>query len=76
MTQVVQNDRDYEEKLKNFISANNISCEHLSFEESCHSVAEAARAALPLRGWQRPVKFWKKRFIRAADLKSRSCGFP
>ena len=43
--QVVPSDRIYEEKLKTFIKANNISCEHLRFEESCHSVAEAARAA-------------------------------
>lgn len=32
----------YEEKLKQFIEANGIEAEHLSFEQSCHSVAEAA----------------------------------
>ena len=32
----------YEEKLKQFIAAGSIEAEHLSFEQSCHSVAEAA----------------------------------
>jgi Cys-tRNA(Pro)/Cys-tRNA(Cys) deacylase len=35
----------YEKKLKNFIQDHQISCEHLSFSECCHSVAEAAQAA-------------------------------
>ena len=35
----------YEQKLKKFISDNNILCEHLSFNQSCHSVEEAAHAA-------------------------------
>jgi len=35
----------YEEKLKKFLHDNNIQAEHLSFNESCHSVAEAAKAA-------------------------------
>ncbi len=35
----------YEEKLKDFIRRSRITAEHLSFEVSCHSVAEAARAA-------------------------------
>ena len=34
----------YEEKLKRFIETNGITAEHLSFEQSCHSVAEAAEA--------------------------------
>lgn len=34
---------NYEEKLKKFISDNNISAEHLSFRESCHSVEDAAK---------------------------------
>ena len=33
-----------EHKLKQFIAANNIDAEHLSFDQSCHSVAEAAAA--------------------------------
>ncbi len=32
----------YEDKLKQFIAAGSIEAEHLSFEQSCHSVAEAA----------------------------------
>ena len=32
----------YEHKLKQFIAAGSIEAEHLSFEQSCHSVAEAA----------------------------------
>lgn len=35
----------YEEKLKKYIQDNNIQCEYLQFNQSCHSVAEAARAA-------------------------------
>jgi Cys-tRNA(Pro)/Cys-tRNA(Cys) deacylase len=34
----------YEEKLKAFIRENHIQAEHLSFDQSCHSVAEAAQA--------------------------------
>jgi len=34
----------YEEKLKKFIQDNNIQAEHLSFEQSCHSVDDAAKA--------------------------------
>lgn len=34
----------YEEKLKNFIREKNIQAEHLSFEQSCHSVEEACAA--------------------------------
>ena len=32
----------YEHKLKQFIAAGSIEAKHLSFEQSCHSVAEAA----------------------------------
>ena len=32
----------YEHKLKEFIAAGSIETEHFSFEQSCHSVAEAA----------------------------------
>jgi Cys-tRNA(Pro)/Cys-tRNA(Cys) deacylase len=35
----------YEEKLKEFLQANNIQGQHLSFNQSCHSVEEAALAA-------------------------------
>lgn len=35
----------YEEKLKEFLQTNNIKAQHLSFNQSCHSVEEAARAA-------------------------------
>ncbi len=35
----------YEEKLKKFLRDSNIKCEFLVFEQSCHSVEEAARAA-------------------------------
>ena len=35
----------YEEKLKKFLQDNNIQGEHLSFNQSCHSVEEAAKAA-------------------------------
>ena len=34
----------YAYKLKEFIAANSIDAEHLSFDQSCHSVAEAAEA--------------------------------
>mgnify|MGYP001563752664 CR=1 FL=1 len=34
----------YEEKLKKFMHDNNINGEHLSFNQSCHSVEEAALA--------------------------------
>lgn len=35
----------YEKKLKEYIEKNNIQAEHIHFNESCHSVAEAALAA-------------------------------
>ena len=35
--------RKYEEKLKKIIKENGIKAEHFSFNQSCHSVAEAAR---------------------------------
>ncbi|HEX2916194.1 MAG TPA: YbaK/EbsC family protein [Chloroflexia bacterium] len=35
---------EYEEKLKAYIRENQIAAEHLSFDQSCHSVAEAAEA--------------------------------
>jgi prolyl-tRNA editing enzyme YbaK/EbsC (Cys-tRNA(Pro) deacylase) len=35
----------YEEKLKTHMRENDISAEHLTFTDSCHSVAEAARSA-------------------------------
>ena len=35
----------YEEKLKKFIEDHNIQGEYLQFNQSCHSVLEAARAA-------------------------------
>jgi Cys-tRNA(Pro)/Cys-tRNA(Cys) deacylase len=35
----------YEEKLKAFMQEHNIKGEHLSFERSCHSVEDAAKAA-------------------------------
>ena len=34
----------YEAKILTYIAAHGIRCEHLSFAQSCHSVAEAARA--------------------------------
>lgn len=34
----------YEEKLKNYIAENKIEAEHIVFEESCHSVEDAAIA--------------------------------
>ncbi|MFH1440050.1 MAG: YbaK/EbsC family protein [Candidatus Woesearchaeota archaeon] len=35
---------EYEEKLKNFLLDNKIQGEHLSFNQSCHSVEDAAKA--------------------------------
>jgi Cys-tRNA(Pro)/Cys-tRNA(Cys) deacylase len=35
----------YEEKLRTFIREHAIQAEHLSFDQSCHSVVEAARVA-------------------------------
>ncbi|MDD3656736.1 MAG: YbaK/EbsC family protein [Atribacterota bacterium] len=35
----------YEKKLQKFIKDNHIQCEYLQFDQSCHSVLEAARAA-------------------------------
>jgi len=35
----------YEEKLRKFVRDSGIHCEHLVFEQSCHSVEEAAKAA-------------------------------
>ncbi|MEK6948751.1 MAG: YbaK/EbsC family protein [Nanoarchaeota archaeon] len=35
----------YEEKLKKFLQGNNIQGEHFSFNQSCHSVEEAAQTA-------------------------------
>lgn len=37
--------KHFEEKLSNYIIENNIQAEHLIFNESCHSVPEAANAA-------------------------------
>ena len=34
--------REYEEKLKRIIAERGVKAEHLSFESSCHSVADAA----------------------------------
>lgn len=39
------NDADYEEKLRRFLSQGGFQADHLVFEQSCHSVAEAAEAA-------------------------------
>jgi prolyl-tRNA editing enzyme YbaK/EbsC (Cys-tRNA(Pro) deacylase) len=36
---------EYHERLRAFIDAHHIQCEHLIFEQSTHSVAEAAEAA-------------------------------
>lgn len=36
---------EYEEKLRAFMRENGIPGDHLSFEQSCHSVEEAAKAA-------------------------------
>jgi prolyl-tRNA editing enzyme YbaK/EbsC (Cys-tRNA(Pro) deacylase) len=41
----MESNESYEKKLKNFIRENQISSEHLTFFECCHSVAEAAHAA-------------------------------
>lgn len=35
----------YEDKLKNYLTTHNVTSEHLHFEQSCHSVADAADAA-------------------------------
>lgn len=35
----------YEKKLQEFIKVHHIQCEYLQFNQSCHSVSEAARAA-------------------------------
>lgn len=35
----------HEEKMKKFLQTNNIQGQHLSFNQSCHSVEEAAQAA-------------------------------
>ncbi len=40
----MDNQKHYEEKLKKFIKDNGIKAEHLSFKQSCHSVADAAIA--------------------------------
>ena len=37
--------KQYEEKLQKYIEDSNILCEYLRFEQSCHSVLEAATAA-------------------------------
>ncbi len=34
----------YESKLKDYIKQHGIDCEHLSFEQSCHSVEDACKA--------------------------------
>jgi len=36
---------EYEEKLKKFMREHNVHGDHLSFEQPCHSVEEAAKAA-------------------------------
>jgi Cys-tRNA(Pro)/Cys-tRNA(Cys) deacylase len=36
---------DYFEKLDKFIKENNVECQHIRFDKSCHSVREAAVAA-------------------------------
>jgi len=35
----------YEQRIRDYITRNAVQAEHLSFEQSCHSVAEAAEAA-------------------------------
>ena len=35
--------REYEKKLKKIIEENGIDAKHMSFDQSCHSVAEAAK---------------------------------
>ncbi len=42
--------REYEEKVKQYILKNNIPAEQLLFEQSCHSVQEAAEAVNALPG--------------------------
>lgn len=37
--------KQYEEKLKEYISKNIINAEHLSFDQSCHSVDDACKAS-------------------------------
>lgn len=37
--------KEYEDKLKQYISKNNVKAKHLVFKETCHSVQEAAAAA-------------------------------
>ena len=37
--------KEYEQKLQKYIEENSIPCEYLQFEQSCHSVLEAANAA-------------------------------
>ncbi|MCE7872096.1 hypothetical protein DYH09_17185 [bacterium CPR1] len=39
------NDAHYEEKLRRFLGEGGFQADHLVFEQSCHSVAEAAEAA-------------------------------
>ena len=41
----MESNESYQKKLKRFIQDQQISCEHFTFFERCHSVAEAARAA-------------------------------
>ncbi|MBU0591608.1 YbaK/EbsC family protein [Candidatus Micrarchaeota archaeon] len=40
----IDKQKEYEEKLRRYIKENNIHAEHLSFNQSCHSVADAATA--------------------------------
>lgn len=42
---VNQSMNQYEEKLQKYIQDNHIQCEYLHFNQSCHSVAEAASAS-------------------------------
>lgn len=39
------NQKMYENKIKSYIKDNNIECQHLTFDTSCHSVEEAANSA-------------------------------
>ena len=41
----MESNETYEKRLKNYIHENHISCQHLTFSGSCHSVAEASQAA-------------------------------
>jgi prolyl-tRNA editing enzyme YbaK/EbsC (Cys-tRNA(Pro) deacylase) len=41
----MESNESYEKKLKRFIQDQQISCEHLTYSERCHSVAAAAQAA-------------------------------